>query len=111
MLKIRSKYILKKIFENINQRRCLQLVKYNKKIQYKINISLKDYNEYNQIEFELYPILYYQKENIFSDLKNINKFNGHIYINNNKQEINYDKLSKFNENISVIKIKIDYEIK
>ena len=33
MLKIRSKYILKQIFQNIKQNKYLELIKYNKKIQ------------------------------------------------------------------------------
>ena len=60
MLKIRSKYIIKQIFENIIEKKNMQLVKYNKKLQNIINLSLKSYKMYNQTEIELIPVLSYK---------------------------------------------------
>jgi len=60
MLKIRSKYIIKQIFENIIDKKNIQLVKYNKKLQNIINLSLKSYKMYNQTEIELIPVLSYK---------------------------------------------------
>ena len=46
---IRSKYILKEIFEMIRNKRKLNIIKYNKKIKFKLNINKKD--------FEIYKVL------------------------------------------------------
>ncbi len=57
--KIRSSYILKRIFENINQKNRLELIKYNKKFQKRLTIKLKDYKKYSEtyapIEIEIIP--------------------------------------------------------
>ena len=56
---IKSQYILKKIFENINTKKLLELVKYNKKIKNRLDISLNNYKEYSEkyskIEIEVIP--------------------------------------------------------
>ena len=62
MLKIRSRYIIKQIFDNIIERRYLSIVKYNKKHQNILNLSIKNYKIYNQIEIELIPISNYEKK-------------------------------------------------
>ena len=85
MLKIRSKFVLKKIFENTQQKKYLQLLKFNKLLQNKINISIVDYKEYNQIEIELRP-----SHKNFSKFININEKDKpyiHIFKNNNKKRI------------------------
>ena len=40
---IKSKYILQKIFENLRAIRSLKIIKYNKNIQNKINLNIKEY--------------------------------------------------------------------
>ena len=56
---IKSNYILSKIYNNIKRRKYLEIVKYNKKIQNRLNLSIKDYKEYSeiytQIEIEIIP--------------------------------------------------------
>ena len=44
--KMRSKYILKELFENIKNKRKLNIIKYNKRIKDKLNINKKDYEIY-----------------------------------------------------------------
>ena len=110
MLKIRSKYILKKIFQNIKQNKYLQLIKYYKKIQNKLDKSLEDYKEYNQIEIDLIP-----KSDNYSNIKFINindneKQYIHIFFSNNKNEGNSHVLEA-KPKIEKIKIKLDYDIK
>ena len=41
--KIKSKYILKKIFNNVQEKIVLQIFKYNKNIQKKIDININNY--------------------------------------------------------------------
>ena len=44
--KIRSKAILKKIFINLKKRKELKILKYNKKLMFKLNIQKKDFEDY-----------------------------------------------------------------
>ena len=47
LIKIKSKYILKQIFDNLKENKKLDLIRYNKKIQMNLNKNVKDYiNEY-----------------------------------------------------------------
>ena len=50
---VKSNFILKKIFDIMKKNKSLLIVKYNKEIQNRLNISTKDYKEYCQIEIEL----------------------------------------------------------
>ena len=38
---IKSKYILSKIYDNIQKKKMLEMVKYNKKIQNRLNLGIK----------------------------------------------------------------------
>ena len=44
--KIKSNYFLERIFNNILKKNSLEIVKYNKNIQNRINLSIKDYKDY-----------------------------------------------------------------
>ena len=46
---IKSRYILQKLYDNIPIKKKLGIVKYNKKIQNRLNLSIKDYKEYSEI--------------------------------------------------------------
>ena len=109
--KIRNKYILKLIFEHLNQRIFLEIIKYNKMIQKRLDININNYKEYLQTEIEVFP----------KRIKSINYFINipekeskkyfHIYFNdNNKKEIKRNYFTN-KEEITKIKIIIDYEIK
>ena len=56
---IKSRYILSKIYNNMTIKKKLEIVKYNKKIQNRINLSVKNYKEYSEtftpIEIEIIP--------------------------------------------------------
>ena len=57
--KIKSKYILSKIINIMSKKKKLEIVKYNKRIQNRLNLSVKDYKEYSEtftpIEIEIIP--------------------------------------------------------
>jgi hypothetical protein len=54
--KIKNKYILKQIFDNLRQIITLKLLKYNKNFQKKIYIKLSDYKkEYSKIVIDIIP--------------------------------------------------------
>ena len=77
--KVRSKYILAQIFDNLYQIKKLEIIRYNKNIKNKLNIKINDYkNEYSIIEIEIIP-----KENKYGKFINFPKAKGesnyHIY--------------------------------
>ena len=47
---IKSRYILSKIYDNMAIKKKLEIVKYNKRIQNRLNLSTKDYKECCEIK-------------------------------------------------------------
>ena len=43
---VKSNFILSKVFHSLLKKKLLDLIKYNKNIKDRINISIKDYKEY-----------------------------------------------------------------
>ena len=52
---IKSRYILSKIYDNMTKKKKLEIIKYNKKIQNRLNLDVKDYKEHCEIEIEIIP--------------------------------------------------------
>ena len=54
---IKSKYILLKIFDNLEKKRRLEIIKNNKNMKRRINLNINDYKEYSEkyssIEIEI----------------------------------------------------------
>ena len=111
LIKIRCNYFLEKLFNILEKKKSLDLIKYNKKLKKRINININDYKEYlekySSIEIEIKPV-----NNEYGKFINIEKEEEkyyHIYFNNNKKEINRNYINK-DEEIKIIKITIDYQI-
>ena len=106
LIKIRSKYIIIKIFDNIKQNKLLKIINYNKKYQKLMNIKFKDYkNEFLNIEIEVIP-----KENIYGPFINFLNKNIKIYFNDNKEEIKKKKITK-DDKVEKIKVILNHKIK
>ena len=95
------------------QKKKLLIVKYNKKIQNRINLSVKDYKEYSEtftpIEIEIIPA-----KDKYGKFININKnveLYYHIYFNDNKEEIKNKYFILEEDKVTKIKIIIDYQVK
>ena len=108
---IKSKYILQKVFNNLEKKKAFILVKYNKNIKNKIDISINDYKEYSEtyasIEIEIKNC-----NNNYDRFININEEDKkyyHIYFDNNKEEIKRNYIEE-NEKVKIIKIIIDYQV-
>ena len=109
---IKSKYILKKIFDNLNKGQLLRIINHNMKIQKRLNININDYKEfyeiYSTIELEIIPI-----KNISGTFNSfISSMNNmHIYFNDNKKEEidKYDIIE--DDKVEKIKVIIDYQEK
>ena len=114
---LKADYFLQKLFDNLEIKKLLLIVKYNKKKKKRINININDYKEYSEIhssiEIEIIP-----KKNIYDPFIFINKEEEgeknrkyyHIYFDDNKEEIKRQYLNQ-DDKVKKIKIKIDPEIK
>ena len=109
---LKSDYFLNKVFDIIKRNKSLEIVKYNEKLQERLNLSINDYKEYSQlyspIEIELN--LVDNKFGKFINISDNDKEYYHIYFDNLKEEIKINNL-KENEKIEKIKIIIDYQVK
>ena len=105
---IKSKYILKHIFGNLDKKIQLEIIRYNKNIRDKLNINLNDYIEYPKIEIEIIPVE--NKNGLFFPCYETLKPYVHIYFNDDKKEVQRGYLN-INDNVSKIKIIIDRQIK
>ena len=104
---LRSKYILKILFDNLTTEKTLRIIKYNKNLQSRLDISLQHYKEYFQTEIEIIPIKYkYGKFINVSD----DESHYHIYFNNSKEEIKRNNITQ-EDKVKKIKIIIDYPVK
>ena len=107
--KIKSRYILSKLYNIIPKKKKLAIVKYNKRIQNRLNLSIKDYKEYCEIEIEIIPIK--DKYGKFININENDKLYYHIYFNDNKEEIKNKYEIKEEDKVTKIKIIIDYQVK
>ena len=114
LVSIKSKYILKQIFQLLLHKKFLKIINYNKNLQNRLDISIKDYKQYEQViievdidkaEFNLDGI-----ENYFLYNKIFDKSYFHIYFDGNKEEIKRPYITLY-EKVKKVKIIIDYEIK
>ena len=109
MENIKSKFILKKIYDNIIPKIMFKLIRYNKKLQIKSGMSLEDYKDYYEIiEIELKPSDV--KFGKFLNIKNKEEESFyHIYLDNNLNE--QKDRNYLVEKVPKIIIKIEGKIK
>ena len=99
---IKSKYILQQVFSNIKEKKKLEINKYNKNLQNKLEINIDDFKNFHfriEIEITIYKLENCNfKDNITNFLNNINSSFNVEYKDKNKEK--YKNLSNF-ENIPV----------
>jgi surface protein len=120
---IKSKYILKKIFNNLEPNKFFKIIKHNKNLHNRLEITENDYKDFLNIEIEIYinkkpkknnPLFqhhYYQNYN-FINFDNIKKYNCfyHLYINDDIKE-SIKKFGTKGDDVKKIRIIIDYNEK
>ena len=95
LVKIRSKYIIKEIFNNMKNKRKLNIIKYNKKILGRLNINKEQFENYITLK-EFNNKYYTNIEDI--DLKELNLSNKNIDYEGLKDlvKIKFKELNKLN---------------
>ena len=104
---LNSNFVLKKIFDFMKKNKSLILVKKNKILKKRLNISINTYRECSQIIIDLK--LADNKYGKFINIPKKDKEYYHIYFDNSKEEIKRDYLEE-NEKVKTIKISIDYQV-
>ena len=105
---VKSSYILKRILDNLERNKFFNLIRYNKKLQKRLEKNIDDYkNEYLKVELEIIPIG--NNFNIFINQSGKESYY-HFYINDNKEELKRNYLLR-NDKATKIKVILDGEIK
>jgi len=110
---LKSDYFIQKFFKYMPERKSLEIIRYNKSIQKRINININHYKgyseKYSSIELDIIPMK--GKYGKFININEEVKKYFHIYFNDNRnKEIENTSLDK-DYNVSKISIIIDYQIK
>ena len=103
---IKSNYILSKIYNNLCKKYKLMMIKYNKRLQNRLNISIKDYIKFCEIEIEITSY----KSGKFININENYKSYYHIYFNERKEETKNQYFIFFGEGVTKIRIIIDYQV-
>ena len=110
---LKSDYFLQKLYDNMTKKKKLEIVKYNKKVQNRLDLGVKDYKEYSEtyssIEIEIMPAK--GKYGRFIYINENDKLYYHIYFNDNKEEIKNKYEIDEQDKVTKIKIIIDYQVK
>ena len=109
---LKSDYFIQKFFDYINKRKSLEIIKYNKSIQERMNININNYKEYSEIyssiEIEIKPM-----KNEYGPFINVDedeKEYYHIYYNDNKEKEIKSTYLYEDDKVSKINIIIDYHV-
>jgi len=105
---IKSNFILKKIFGYIKKSQFLEFIKYNKKLQKRLNLSIMNYKEYSS-KIIIESKLFYNRYGKFINISDKEKKYYHIYFDDSNEEIKSNYIKK-KMKAKAIKILIFYNI-
>ena len=109
--KIRCKYILSQIFNNINQVTKLKIINYNKSLMNTLGVKIKDYiNAYSNIEIEIIPSEKNPNGRFIYIQNKRTACNYHIYFDDKKVDLIKKEISPEND-IKKIRVVINYRIR
>ena len=97
-INLKSDYFIQKLFEYMQKRISLDIIKYNINLQKRLNININNYKDFSEnfssIEIEIIPIL--NDYGTFITIKEEDKKYFHIYFNDNFNDNKKKKLKKKN---------------
>ena len=104
---VKCKYIIEKIFENVEMNKFLNIIRYNKALQKRLDKNINDYKNQIKIEIEIFP-----REKFYGGFINFkcSRKYYHIYFNDNEKEEKKNYITQF-DNVRKIKVIIDFEVK
>ena len=111
---LKNDYFFEMLFSYIKKKKALEILKYNKNLKKRLNISIGDYKKYceqfSSIEIELVPIKNSNPNFINIDERNKEYF--HIYFNDDKNEEikRFKRTTLYETWVEKITIIIDYQI-
>ena len=93
---LKSNFILRKIFDIIKEIKSLSIMRYNKKLQKRLNISIDNYKKYSQLYSSIEIELKFSDDKYgeFINISDKDKEYYHIYFDNSNEEIKRNKLKK-----------------
>ena len=112
-LNIKSNFILRKIFDNLEKNKSLEIMKYNKQLQKRFNLTINDYKEYFEYYYSPIEIELKLVDNIYDEFINIPEEDSeyyHIYFDDSKEEIKRNYTNE-EDKVKIIKIIINYQVK
>ena len=111
LFNIRNEYILQLISNILKRKKSLEIIKYNKAIQNKLDININDYKKYyEEIELEIFTEKFGPSGNFINIEKGQESY-FHIYHKENNKEIKRNYINEDNGEVSKIRIIIDPQIK
>ena len=108
---IKSKYVLQIIFDYLNEKKSFSIIKYTKRIQQRINKNSNDFKNLLEIEIEIKLGKNKYEYNRFININEKDRKYYHIYFDDNKEEIKNKYEIVPRDEVTKIKIIIDYQIK
>ena len=84
---LKSDYFLQKLYDIMPKKKKLEIVKYNKKVQNRLDLGIKDYKEYSETFTPIEIIPTKGKYFRFISINKNDELFYHIYFNDNKEEI------------------------
>ena len=106
---LKSNIILSKIFDYLQEKTFLEIIRYNKKLQKSTKTSINDYKSFHNIKIELIPTENFKVGDIFINFID-ERSSFHIFFDNSDEEIKLNYFTKI-EKISKIRITLDTNIK
>ena len=110
---IKCDFFIPKIFDFMQKNIALNIAKYNKILQKKLNITIKNFSDFKDLylttKIEITPIK--NKYGKFINVYEKKKKYYHIYFNDNKEEIKNKYSINEEDKVTKIKISIDYNVK
>ena len=118
LLNIKSHFIIQKIFDTIKKNKSLEIMKYYKKLQNRLNLTINNYKEYFKLYYSPIEIELKLVDKVFSKIINFinipqeEKEYYHIYFDDSKEEVKRKRNHVFkNDKVKKINITINYQVK